>query len=252
MLSVPDFTEFEFYTKSTECGTDCCLSPYVLMSDLQEAADEGAAAAGWGRDAIGGYNCCWIILRCRLNIIRLPSWRERFTVRTWSTGTKKLFWNREYEIFDNERNSIGKGTSVWILADKNSHRPVFPSKLTGLPQDVCQPGGLVLGQECPKLRIPPTDERKDAPLIIKYADYSELDHNHHVNNTRYIAWIYDALYKGGYDLSKINDININYLSEVRQGQKISVFAQETDEGVLVYGYREDSSGVFVSEIKFCI
>ena len=243
-----DYSEAEFYTKSTDCGTDSCLAPYVLLSDLQETADKGAADTGWGRDEIAAYNCCWIILRCRVRFNRLPSWREKFTIRTWSCGARKLFFDREYEIYDSNHNIIGGATSVWILAEKGSHKPVFPSKLDSLPQRMAQSDRLALGEPCPKLKIPPRPA--EPPLIIKYADYTELDHNLHVNNTRYLAWIYDALYKGGFDISKADDININYISEVRSGQKVDIYASVSETGILVYGYREDESGVFVSEIGF--
>ena len=243
-----DLSQLEFYTKSTECGTDSCLAPYVLLSDLQETADKGAADNGWGRDAIGEYNCCWIILRCRVHIRRLPSWRERFTITTWSRGAKKLFFDREYEIFDSNGEIIGSATSVWILADKDTHRPVFPSHLEKLPQDATESLRYALEGECPKIKIPSRPGTE--PAIIKYADYTELDHNHHVNNTRYLAWVYDALFKSGYDLSKITDININYLSEVKSGQKVDIYVTESDKGLYVFGYREDSSGVFVCEIVF--
>ncbi len=56
-----DHSVVNFYVKSTDCGTDSCLAPYVLLSDLQETADEGAADTGWGRDDIGEYDCCWIV-----------------------------------------------------------------------------------------------------------------------------------------------------------------------------------------------
>ena len=246
-----DHSEVNFYVKSTDCGTDSCLAPYVLLSDLQETADEGAADTGWGRDDIGEYDCCWIVLRYRLKLNRLPSWREEFSIKTWSCGAKKLFFDREFEIYDKERNLIGCASSVWILAKKESHRPVFPNKLETLPQGLVQSEKLALGEVCPKLKIPAFSADSE-PIITKYADYTELDHNHHVNNTRYLAWVYDALFKGGYNVHEVDDININYISEVKSGQKVDIYCEKTDEGLCVYGYRGDGSGVFVCEIRFRI
>ncbi len=247
-----DHSEVTFYTKSTECGTDSRLAPHVLMADLQETADKGADDTGWGREAIGRYGCCWIILRCRLKFTDLPAWKDGFTVKTWTCGVNKLFFDREYEICDKNGNVIGRSTSVWIVAEKETHRPVFPSKLEDLPQDFAQSDRLSLGEPCPKLKIPDRGLYTDDPLIIKYADYSELDHNHHVNNTRYVAWIYDALYKSGVDVHRINDININYISEVRAGEKIEIFASEADNGMFIAGFKDGDRGVFASRVGFCI
>ena len=62
-----DYSELEFYTKSTDCGTDSRLAPYVLLSDLQETADKGAADTGWGRDEIAEYNCSEMIQKSSHN-----------------------------------------------------------------------------------------------------------------------------------------------------------------------------------------
>lgn len=245
-----DHSDVEFYTKSTDCGTDSCLAPYVLLSDLQETADIGAADTGWGREAIGEYNCCWIVLRYRIKIDRLPSWKEKFTIRTWSCGARKLFFDREFEIFDENKERIGYASSVWILADKDTHSPVFPAKLESLPQRLVQSDRLVFNESAGKLKIPSEDSLEDRPVITKYADYTELDHNHHVNNTRYLAWIYDALYKLGLDLHSVTEININYISEVMSGQKVDIYVSDAEDKVIVTGLRDDKTWVFTSEIRF--
>lgn len=244
-----DYSELSFFTKSTDCATNSALAPHVLMADLQETADKGAADNGWGREAIGEYDCCWIILRCLIRFTRLPKWKEEFTIRTWSNGANKLFFDREYEIYGEDGEQIGGASSVWILADNSTHRPVFPSRLETLPQNMLQSEKLSLGEQCPKLKIPALTEG-DKPLITKYADYTELDHNNHVNNTRYLAWVFDALYKGGFKVHDVCDININYISEVKSGQKVDIYCRDNNDSLLVYGYREDDTGVFVCEIRF--
>ena len=108
---------------------------------------------------------------------------------------------------------------------------------------------LSLGEQCPKLKIPGLNDG-DKPLITKFADYTELDHNNHVNNTRYLAWVFDALYKGGFKVHDVCDININYISEVKSGQKVDIYCRDNNDSLLVYGYREDDTGVFVCEIRF--
>ncbi|MCR5592670.1 MAG: hypothetical protein K6F79_02815 [Saccharofermentans sp.] len=245
-----DHSDVEFYTKSTDCGTDSRLAPYVLLSDLQETADVGAADTGWGREAIGEYNCCWIVLRYRISFDRLPFWKEKFTIRTWSCGPKKLFFDREFEVFDEQGTVIGKASSVWILADKDSHRPVFPSRLDSLPQGLVQSERLVFGESAGKLPALKAESFEGEPAITKYADYSELDHNHHVNNTRYLAWVYDALFKLDTDLYKVKEININYISEVKSGQKVDIYVKKHGNSIEVAGFRDDNSGVFISEILF--
>ena len=86
-------------------------------------------------------------------------------------------------------------------------------------------------------------------MIIKYADYTELDRNRHVNNSRYTAWAYDALFKSGYDVSSVKEISINYNNEVKQGEKVELYISENDGKIAVYGYKGADTKVFAAVVK---
>lgn len=250
----PDHSDMEFYIRGTDCGTNSRLMPHVLLGLIQETADKGATDTGFDRDFLYGLNACWIVLRMRIHLSRLPGWRERITIRTWSTGLDRISFDREYEIFDKNGNVIGYCTSVWILADTKTHRPLRPSGIKGLNEVYAQSDRLVYGEMCPKVSMPDRDKVTGDPVILKYADHSELDHNNHVNNTRYLAWAYDALDKYGIDLDSVEDLLINYFSEVHKGEKVEIHIVPGDskEHVSVYGYREGGGKVFSAEITLCI
>ncbi len=247
---LPPYSDMSFTVKGTECGPDSRLAPNVLLGDLQETADKGAGDCGYDRYDLKKLGACWIILRMRVRYRRLPDWRETFSVRTWSTGVQKFYFDREYEIRGEDGEIIGEGTSTWILADINTHRPLIPAKVEGLPKETVQQDRLVFGQMARAVKIPDRDTLSGEPAILKYADHSELDHNHHVNNTRYIAWALDALYKQGIDADRTNEILITYSSEVHPGQKVEIFTDRTEEGLYtVYGYKNDGKKVFAAEIS---
>ncbi len=249
--NLPKYSEMPLYVKSTECSHDSALSMAVLLGDLQEASDKGAQDCGFDRTVINSLNACWIILRMRVHIDRLPLWRENFVIQTWSVGREKFYYDREYKILDSDNNVIGYGSSLWILADYGNHRPLNPSKIEGLPSEFSQNDELVFNERCKRSsNIKKTEFDGINPVIVKYADYSELDHNHHVNNTRYMAWAYDALYKAGYDVSGIKDFSLSYISEVLPGEKVELYikASETDSKILVSAYKNEDINVFDAEI----
>lgn len=239
----------DFYVKSTECSHDSVLSMAVLLGDLQEAADKGAFDTGFDRSVINSHNACWIILRMRVKMFRMPIWRERFFIRTWSTGCEKFYFDREYEIVDSSNSVIGIASSLWILADMNTHRPLIPSKVEGLPSVHPSCSDLVFGDRCSR-NMPIKLDSEFVPIITKYADYSELDHNHHVNNTRYMAWTYDALYKFGFDVSKISEFSLSYISEVLPGEKVELYVKECSDSnkIIVSAFKNDDINVFDAEI----
>lgn len=252
MTDYPPFTELEVYCKATECGIGDRLYASVLIGDLQEAAEQSSFSLGYGTDFLKENNICWIILRMHIEIDRLPLWHETFKIRTWATGLEKIYYGREFEVYDSSGNRIGKATSTWILADWNTHRPVIANKRPELPPAFVQSTDLVFGKKCPKIDLPDKADvagASDKPVIIKYADYTELDRNRHVNNSRYTAWAYDALFKSGYDVSSVKEILINYNSEVKQGDKVELYIADNGEKLAVYGYKDADIKVFAAELK---
>ena len=251
MPEVQPYTELEVYCKATECGIGDMLFASVLIGDLQEAAEQSSYSLGYGTDFLKENNICWIILRMKIEIDRLPKWHETFKIRTWATGLEKIYYGREFEVYDSEGNRIGKATSVWILADWNTHRPVIAGKRPELPPAKVQSPELVFGKGCPKIDFPDKQDiaaDSDKPVIIKYADFTELDRNRHVNNSRYTAWAYDALFKSGYDVTSVREISINYNSEVKQGEKVELYISDKDGKLTVYGYKDADTKVFAAEL----
>ena len=105
--------------------------------------------------------------------------------------------------------------------------------------------------KCPKVVFPDRNDiagETEKPVIIKYADFNELDRNRHVNNSRYTAWAYDALFKCGYDVTKIEDLVINYNCEVKAGEKVELFISTNEDKVTVFGYKNIDTKVFAVEI----
>ena len=252
MPDYPPYNEIEVYCKATECGIGDSLYTSVLIGDMQEAAEQSSYSLGYGTDFLKENNMCWIILRMHIEIERLPKWHETFKIRTWATGLEKLYYGREFEVYDSQGTRIGKATSTWILADWNTHRPVIAAKRPELPPAFIQSEEKVFGMNCPKIDFPDKSEiagPSDEPVIIKYADYTELDRNRHVNNSRYTAWAYDALFKSGYDVSSVKEISINYNNEVKQGEKVELYISENDGKIAVYGYKGADTKVFAAVLK---
>ena len=246
------FTEMEVCCKATECGIGDKLYCSTLIGDLQEAAERSSNTIGYGTDFLRENNICWIILKMRLHFSELPSWHETFRIRTWANVIEKIYYGRDFEIYNADNKLIGMATSTWILADWNTHRPVIAQKRPELPPQAIQDPRLVFGELCPRVVFPARNDiagETDKPVIIKYADYNELDRNRHVNNSRYTAWAYDALFKNGYDVSLIEDLIINYNSEVKAGEKVELFITDEDGKICVFGYKNIDTKVFAVELK---
>jgi hypothetical protein len=81
------------------------------------------------------------------------------------------------------------------------------------------------------------------------ATYSELDVNAHVNNAEFLRWAFSLVPPGALETSPATEIDINFLSELRQGQAMSLTALFTDRDALVGGVADEES-VFRCRIRF--
>jgi acyl-ACP thioesterase len=132
---------------------------------------------------------------------------------------------------------------MWIAADKNSHRPIRPVLFTKI-SEAASMDKCVLYDNPPKIDpifINLEEDNSERHSIIKYADYSEIDRNMHVNNTRYVSWCMDAAYKDTLSKNDYLSVDINYLSEIKFKEKVDLFTEENDEFIQVDGIVRDSN-----------
>ncbi|MBE0676867.1 MAG: hypothetical protein IH591_19585, partial [Bacteroidales bacterium] len=183
--------EFEKSYKVPVYDTDFRGKLYLhsLLNYIQDIASEHAELLNFGRDDLQQGNRFWILSRIYVVIHRMPEWREVVSLRTWPRGTEGLFALRDIEIRDEEGIIIAAATTSWVIVDIASRRPCRPDYLLeGMNREF--PGNTALPRNAGKVS-PTSDACNTAPPFrVKPAD---LDVNLHVNNVRYIQWVYDTM-----------------------------------------------------------
>lgn len=246
-------------------GTDTDYKDQIqlhsLFSMMQEAASLNAAVYGWGPEALDPLDTCWLLLRVSVRMSRRPSWQEKITIETWSRGNESIYFLRDFLFYDEKGIKIGVGSSVWIIANKTTHRPVRPSVIMELSKIESDP---VTSMPANPPKIDPKADKvwmaehySDDNTIVKFADFSEIDRNLHVNNTRYVAWCIDAAHNKSLDQGDILGIDINYNAEIRFGEKVVLFSYEEDnknlhvDGYIAEGDRNVFSAVLYKDETIC-
>ena len=100
--------------------------------------------------------------------------------------------------------------ALWVMLDTKQRRIVSPQKVDlGFPDNSDLPAPVALPTRLPALR-------GETPQVFnRTPQYSDFDVNGHVNNTKYIAWLCDAL---GFDALRgayIGDLVAGYEKEIR-------------------------------------
>ncbi|MBN1891720.1 MAG: hypothetical protein JW780_02985 [Clostridiales bacterium] len=116
--------QFDVIIADVDCRDQMHL--HSLLGVLQESAARNAEDFGWGASTMDRKNAAWVILRMSVRMKRRPRIGESISVETWSRGYKRLYYFREFLIYDEDSNLIGKATSMWIAIDKTTRRPLRP------------------------------------------------------------------------------------------------------------------------------
>ncbi len=237
---------YSFSIRGTDTDDHDRLHLFALFACMQEAAYHNAKALGAGSDDFDVRGFCWLLIKISVRMEHLPQWGEILTIDTWQQGVQKLVFIRHFIFYDQNGRKLGEATSEWLIASQDTHRPQRPDHVW--PEGLYPPPGRQsLSFGCPKLLK--LDQPDLAPILVKYADFSDIDRNHHVNNTRYVAWCLDAIYAAALQKARkdgrpeisgaesdgygradlvVREFDIHYINEVRFGTKLYLYCAPDD------------------------
>lgn len=244
-----DNTKQEFYFEveyivsahDTDIRNHCKLTN--ILNYLQEAA--GRHAAKFGLDSVNlmNNNIGWVLSRLKVQMLHYPEWQEKVIIRTWTRESIGILSYRDFEILNEKREIIGKGTSAWLMIDILKRRPIRPKSFTdNFPNN---PEEISLTKELRKL-----PEQKDLEKVFSLpVMYSDVDINHHVNNVKYARWQIDAIPVSALLDRSIKDFEIDFLHEAKLGEKVTISCKKEEDTY----YTNTYNGEFVNSraiIKF--
>lgn len=219
-------THYEVSAHHADCFGRCKAS--ALLRFAQDAAGEHCVLLGTDRDTLIQRRYFWAVIRQRLEVSRLPAEGETVTVKTWPMPTTRVAYPRATEGFDAEGNSLFKVISLWVLMDMDSRAMVLPGK-SGI--DV---PGITFGTE---LKAPggiPSGNYVNQ--YLRTVEDSDLDINRHMNNARYLDWLWDLLDTQFHKTHPLKAVSICYMSEALAGQTLQLCWEMADtfrvDGVL--------------------
>lgn len=189
-------------------------------------------------------NLAWVFTRQKLVMSEWPAWNETLTIRTWLRPPSPAgFLFRDYELFAEDR-KVGECTSTFVTIDTQTRKMALQDWSAYAeywhPEErlAHQPGKVIVESPVEKL----------AEFCVRNSD---IDMNHHVNNTKYAQWILDALpiekLRNGADLL---EYEVNFLAETVPGDIVSVQKGGEPAELRFQGIRTgDGKQVFTARMK---
>ncbi len=222
MTPIPVWTE-EVLVKAFESDFAGHWKPASFFRWMTAAASHHAANLGYGFGDLLDGGMIWVLSRLKIVFHRFPHIGERVVIQTWPKGIqRKLFFMRDFTLAAPAGERFASATSAWVLIDPSTRRMLLPPALNGsLPLN---PGRIALDEVPEKINPPEALEEK----FTVQARYSMIDIVGHVNNGHYIDWISDCFAPEDYRTRRPAWLQINYSSEVRPGDQVSVGAGTLD------------------------
>jgi len=193
--------------------------PAPVLQSMTEAAASHAAHLGVGYYDLVDENIVWVLSRVKIVWNAVPCQGETLRLHTWPKGLQqKLFFARDFLIDRPDGLTCIAASTAWLLVDPITRRLVLPNALkTPLPEPL---GLRALDEPLEKIATNGCLSER----LVRTAGYSAVDMLGHTNSARYLDWISDCFSIDDYARGFPAWLQINYSTEVKPGDQISIAA----------------------------
>lgn len=216
----------QFRVRSSDIGLNFVMRMSSVCGYFQEIAGRHANHLDVGYHFMQQSGKVWVLSRLFVNVLKYPQWGQEFYAETWPLGAERIFFRRDHRIGVGDETYIN-AASYWILLDLSSRRP----SSVAIDETVLKTNAGKFAMELPSDGFPVVTS---APCEIHRVKYSDLDQNRHVNNARYVEWIFDLLDQELLEHNIPTHFAIEYKHEVRSGDSVALHIEKTNDKPLTY------------------
>ena len=209
----PYYLKEIYPVRYSEVDYNECLKPSAMFNFLQDMATNGADAANFGYKDIHPKNLGWYLLKYHMEFSNYPVKAKNLIFKTEARGYNKIFAHRDFEIYSEDNNLMGRVLSYWTLVDINTKAMVCPG-------DIFEQFKKVEKREDDLSFVKVKElERVDYAEEFKIR-FDDIDVNGHANNANYIIWAFESLPKEFRDNHKLKTLDIVYKKEISFYNKV--------------------------------
>ena len=193
--------------------------PDVILLSLQVSGMQSIELGVSDKAILEDYNLVWIITDYDIEVVRLPRFAEEITIETEALSYNRLFCYRRFTIYDETGEELIHMMATFVLMDRDSRkvRTVEPEIVAPYQSDFDKK--LIRGPKYADLEDPISKDY--------HVRFYDLDMNGHVNNSKYLDWIFEVM--GADFLTQYipKKINLKYVKEVGPGGLITSALERT-------------------------
>ena len=215
---------------SYETGEQTTLKLSSFLRICQDVSERHLALWGLPYEKMKEDGLVFLFARNCITVHRMPFHREQVLFSTSPHGSLGAQFYRSYTMTDARTGEIlAELNQASVIVDAATHKILRPRIFSQYGVDIGQTDGRFLDKITAPEEMPLVGER---PVY-----YSDLDYNGHLNNAIYADILCD-FFPGGMMGKSLSEVQINYISECRFGDKLKLYAQEQDGIVYFCGKHE--------------
>ena len=222
---------------SQHTDADGVLRPAALLRYMQEAAANAMIADGPSYDELAERGLIFVISKITMSIYADIHANDTIEVETWATESTRASFNRAYRVL-RDGMVVAEAASVWALLDTSRRRLVRVGEVElGYREDEAA------DIEVPaKLHLP-----EEMNLLGEHrVSYSDIDRNHHMNNTNYLDLICDYVFRT--EIGRISRVTVSYVSEAPFGEELKIYSATDDDTHYIRTVRSDGKVNIEAEV----
>ena len=193
--------------------------PDVILLSLQVSGMQSIELGVSDKTILEDYNLVWIITDYDIEVVRLPRFAEEITIETEALSYNRLFCYRRFTIYDEEGRELIHMIATFVLMDRDSR------KVHAVEPEIVAPYQSDFDKKL--IRGPKYESLNESISKDYHVRFYDLDMNGHVNNSKYLDWIFEVM--GADFLTQYipKKINLKYVKEVRPGGVITSSVERT-------------------------
>lgn len=203
--------DYEIRYTDVDFKDELKLSALLAMSE--QSACLSADELDFGYAVLAPKNYGFILSGWYLQLFRPIRLGEVLTVHTWPVKPRKLIVMRDFEYFVGGE-KVGVATSRWCIVSLTDFSLLPSEAVFGNDAREYNPNRSV---EFNGWKIPAAD---GAAVYEKTVTYSDYDHYHHVNNTKYADFLMDVYSPQDLADKTIASAQIMYVKQCKYGENI--------------------------------
>ncbi len=200
--------------RACSCDLHGICKPTAILEILQETAGAHSNLLGMTTEKMAQLGCGWALTRLKLEMARLPQMDEEIAIETYPTAARHMFFPRSHILRDMQGEVIGRANALWVVLDLNERKMVRNEEVfAAIPLNE----GLSMAAGMPASVRALQGDVREGEVRVQYTD---LDTNRHVNNTKYMDWCLNALGMELLEEKCISGVDISYEAEILPGSVV--------------------------------